>query len=73
MDMKLTWCRVRGIDMMIPIMVTITENTAVHVEWSDSVLRTLAPVKVWKPISMMLFARSIKPENTYAALLLPKM
>lgn len=31
-DMKLTWCSVRGMDMIIPMMVVITENTAVHSE-----------------------------------------
>lgn len=51
-------------DMMIPMIATITENTAVHIEWSERVLRTLAPVKMWKPMSMMLFASNMKPENT---------
>jgi hypothetical protein len=62
--MKLTWFRVRGMDMMIPMMVTITENTAVHSEWSERVFKTLAPVNVWNPISRMLFASNMNPENT---------
>jgi hypothetical protein len=43
--MKLTCCKVRGMDMTIPIMATITEKTAVHNEWSERVFNTLAPVK----------------------------
>ena len=45
MDMRLTWCKVRGIDMMTPIRATMIEKTAVHNEWSERVFRTLAPVK----------------------------
>lgn len=43
--MKLTCCKLRGMDMIIPIMVTIIEKTAVHKEWSERVFKTLAPVK----------------------------
>lgn len=44
-DMKLTWWRVRGKDITMPMIVAMTENIAVHVEWSDRVLSTLAPVR----------------------------
>lgn len=33
-------------DMMIPMIATIIEKTAVHNEWSERVFRTLAPVKM---------------------------
>ena len=49
---------------MTPMMETITEKIAVHIEWSESVFRTFAPVRMWNPISMILFARSMKPEKT---------
>jgi hypothetical protein len=45
MDMNDTCLNVRGRDMTMPISVTMTENETVQSEWSDSVLRTLAPVK----------------------------
>jgi len=64
MDMKLTCCRVRGADTTIPISVTMTEKTAVHNEWPDRVFRTLAPVRMWKPISRMLLASSMNAEKT---------
>jgi hypothetical protein len=62
--MKLTWRRVRGADIIMPMIVAMTENTAVHSEWPDRVFRTLAPVRTWKPISKMLLARSMKAEKT---------
>lgn len=46
--------------MTTPMSVTMTENDTVHNEWSDSVLSTLAPVRTWNPMSMMLLARSMK-------------
>jgi hypothetical protein len=59
MDMNDTCFKVRGRDMTMPISVTMTANETVQREWSDSVLSTLAPVRTWKPMSMMLFASSI--------------
>jgi len=72
MDMKETWLSVLGADMMIPMSVTITEKTTVQSEWSESVLITLAPVSIWKPINMMLFKSSMTAVNQYAMLDLPK-
>jgi len=60
MDMKETCLSVLGIDMTIPMMVTMTEKMTVQSEWSDRVLRTLAPVRMWKPTRRMLLAKSIK-------------
>lgn len=60
MDIKDTWRRVLGVDMMIPMIMTMMEKTTVHREWSDRVLRTFAPVRTWKPTSMMLFASNMK-------------
>lgn len=62
--MKLTCCKVRGMDMIIPIMVTIMEKTAVHNEWSERVFKTLAPVKTWNPIRRILFASIMNEEKT---------
>lgn len=62
--MKLTWRRVRGADMMMPMMVAIMEKTAVQSVWPDRVFRTLAPVRTWKPMSRMLLARSMNAEKT---------
>jgi hypothetical protein len=64
MDMKLTCWRVRGADITIPISVTMTAKTAVHNVWPDRVFKTFAPVRMWKPMSRMLFARSMKAEKT---------
>lgn len=50
--------------MTIPIRVAITEKTTVHCEWSDKVLRTLAPVRTWKPIRRMLLASSMNPVHS---------
>jgi hypothetical protein len=50
--------------MIMPIIVAITEKTAVHRVWSDRVFRTLAPVRTWNPISRILLARSMKAEKT---------
>lgn len=72
-DMKETCFKVLGKDITIPISVAMTENTTVHCEWSDKVLRTLAPVRTWKPISRILLARSMKPVHSYAILVLPKI
>jgi len=63
MDMKETWLSVLGADMTIPIKVTMTEKTTVQSEWSERVLMTLAPVRTWKPINMMLFRSSITAVN----------
>lgn len=71
-DMNDTCFNVRGVDKMMPIIVMITLKTTVHCEWSDSVLRILAPVKTWKPMSMMLFRSNMIPANSYATLLLPQ-
>ncbi len=46
MDMKETWSRVLGIDITMPMSMTMMEKTTVHKEWSESVLRTLAPVRM---------------------------
>ncbi len=46
--MKETCFKVLGKDITIPISVAMTEKTTVHCEWSDKVLRTLAPVRMWK-------------------------
>lgn len=62
--MELMWFRVRGIDITIPMMVAMTEKTAVHKLWSDRVFRTLAPVRTWNPMRRMLFAISMKAEKT---------
>lgn len=62
--MKLTCCKVRGMDMIIPIMVTIMEKTSVHNEWSERVFKTLAPVKTWNPIRRILFASIMNEEKT---------
>lgn len=51
-------------DMIIPIMVTIMEKTAVHNEWSERVFKTLAPVKTWNPIRRILFASIMNEEKT---------
>jgi len=63
-DMKDTCFNVLGIDITIPISVAMTEKTTVHCEWSDKVLRTLAPVRTWKPIRRMLLARSMNPVHS---------
>jgi hypothetical protein len=63
MDMNETWCRVRGNDNTIPINIAMTENTTVHWEWSESVLRILAPVRTWNPMSRMLLASNMNAEN----------
>jgi hypothetical protein len=70
--MKETCFKVLGKDITIPISVAMTENTTVHCEWSDRVLRTLAPVRMWKPISRILLARSMNPVHSYAIRVLPK-
>ena len=62
--MKDTCFNVLGIDITIPISVAMTEKTTVHCEWSDKVLRTLAPVRTWKPIRRMLLARSMNPVHS---------
>ncbi len=46
MDMKETWSRVLGIDITMPMSMAMMEKTTVHREWSESVLRTLAPVRM---------------------------
>ena len=61
--MRLTCCKVRGKDMTIPMIVTITEKTAVHNEWSERVFKTLAPVKTWNPIRRILFASIMNAEK----------
>jgi hypothetical protein len=63
-DMKDTCFKVLGVDITIPINVAMTEKTTVHCEWSDNVLRTLAPVRMWKPIRRMLLARSMNPVHS---------
>lgn len=73
MDMKDTCLSVRGTDMTIPMIVTITEKSTVQSEWSERVLMTFAPVRMWKPIRRMLFASSIQPLNSYASRLFPKI
>ncbi len=73
MDIKETCFKVLGRDMTIPISVTMREKTTVHCEWSDRVLRTLAPVKTWKPIKRMLLASNMNPVHSYAIRLFPKM
>jgi hypothetical protein len=45
-DMNDTWFKVLGSDKTIPMMVAITEKITVHIEWSESVLMTLAPVRI---------------------------
>jgi len=70
--MKETWLSVLGADITTPINVTMTEKTTVQSEWSDSVLITLAPVRTWKPINMMLLRRSITAVNQYAIRDFPK-
>ncbi len=72
MLMKETCLSVRGMLMITPMIVTITEKTTVQSEWSESVLSTFAPVKIWNPINMMLLARSMNAVKWYAILLLPK-
>ena len=62
-DMNETWFRVRGMDITMPINVTMTEKTTVQREWSERVLMTLAPVSTWKPMRRMLLARSMKAVN----------
>ena len=61
--MKLTWYSVRGVDMTMPMIVTMTEKTAVHRVWPESVFSTLAPVRTWKPMRRMLFAINMKAEK----------
>ena len=63
-DMKETWFSVRGSDIIMPIRVVMTEKITVQREWSERVLRTLAPVKTWNPIRIMLLARSMKAVNS---------
>lgn len=63
MDMNETWARVLGMDSTIPINMTMTEKTTVHCEWSDRVFMTLAPVRMWKPIRIMLLASNMNPEK----------
>ena len=62
--MNETCFNVLGRDMTMPINITMTENVTVQREWSDSVLRTLAPVRTWNPISMILLASSMNPVNS---------
>jgi hypothetical protein len=50
MLMKDTCFRVLGMDMTTPMIAEMTLKTTVHCEWSDSVLRTFAPVKTWNPV-----------------------
>ncbi len=64
MDMKETCLKVRGSDITIPINEAITENTTVQSEWSDKVLRTLAPVRIWNPMSRILLASNMNPLNS---------
>ena len=45
-DINETCLRVLGSDMQMPIRVTMTEKITVHIEWSESVLMTLAPVRM---------------------------
>lgn len=73
MDMKDTCFSVRGTDMTIPMIVTMTEKSTVQSEWSERVLMTFAPVRMWKPIRRMLFASNMQPLNSYAIRLFPKM
>jgi hypothetical protein len=61
--MNETWRKVLGKDITIPISIAMTEKITVHSEWSDRVLRTLAPVRMWKPIRRMLLASNMKPVN----------
>lgn len=51
-------------DITMPISVTIIEKTTVHCEWSERVLMTLAPVRTWKPIRIMLLASNMNPVNS---------
>jgi hypothetical protein len=44
--MNETWFKVLGSERTIPMMVAITEKITVHIEWSESVLMTLAPVRI---------------------------
>lgn len=46
MDMKETCFSVRGMDMTMPIIVTMTEKSTVQSEWSERVLITFAPVRM---------------------------
>ena len=64
MDMKEIWFSVLGTDITMPIIMAMTEKMTVQREWSDRVLRILAPVRTWKPIKRILLARSMKPENS---------
>lgn len=73
MDMKETCLSVRGMDMTMPIIVTMMEKSTVQSEWSERVLITFAPVRMWKPIRRMLFASSMQPLNSYEIRLLPKI
>lgn len=63
-DMKETWRNVLGIERTMPMTMIMTEKLTVQSEWSESVLRILAPVKIWKPISMMLLRRSMMAANS---------
>jgi hypothetical protein len=62
--MKETWFNVLGKDMTMPINMVMMEKTTVQSEWSDRVLRTFAPVRMWKPMSKMLFASNMNPLNS---------
>ena len=67
-----TWCSVRGSERTIPMIVAITENSAEHIEWSESVLRICVHVRIWNPIKMTLLMISINAEKMNAVRLCPK-
>lgn len=51
-------------DNTMPINMEMIEKTTVHCEWFDRVFRTLAPVRTWKPISMILLASNMNAVNS---------